>query len=159
MIEPENLSHDLVAAHFASLNRRRLQLGIGFGHHFNEGLRAHDGVTLQAQNGSQHVEGLRFCHRLFRYQIDSAFDTRINDKGIAGVMSDGAHYRFNISAHEIQRCLIVARFLRACRRQITHRHQQKRGHIQRQNLIPQTGFGSFFIHHLNSSAIKFLFPT
>ena len=111
MIQTKNLRCYLITSHLARLYRYGLQLRICLGQHFHIVRCTHHGITLQTQHGAQHVESLRFGHRLFRYKIDGAFDARINDEGITRVMTDGAHHGFDISANEIQRGLIRGRVL------------------------------------------------
>ena len=119
MIQTKNLRRDLVAAHRASLagtglKMAGLQLGIRFRHHFGITVAGHHRVTMQTQYRGQKLERLSLGDRFFRYQVDLAFDARIDDERRIGVIADCRDHRLDIGIDEIERALVRAgSFIRA----------------------------------------------
>ena len=111
IIQAKNPGSDLVALEphriAPDLDRRRLQLGVGFRHHFGVTVAGHHRITLQTQGGCQQAESLRLGQRRFGHQIDGALDARINDESGVGVVADGFDHRFDIGADKIQRRFVI----------------------------------------------------
>ena len=160
MIQTKNLCCDLITPQLARLHRHSLKLRIRLGQHFHIVRRAHHRITLQAQHGAQHVEGLCFGDRLFRDKIDGAFDARINDEGITRVMANGTHHGFNISTNEVQRRPIRGWVLRSGRWRHEITTENKKSTQQPDSLVIQARCRSAGCHigHLNSSAMMLRFP-
>lgn len=115
MIQAKNLCCNLIAADFTRQYRDGLKLRVGLRYDFHIVSRAYHCITLQAQNGAQHFKGLCFSHRLFGDKIDRAFDARIDDEGVTGVMADSSYYGLDICANKIQCRPIRGRVLRSGR--------------------------------------------
>ena len=160
MIQTENLCCNLIAPQLPRLHRYSLKLCIRLGQHFHIIGCAHHCITLQAQHGAQHVKGLFLVYRLFRNEIDGAFNARINNEGIARVMADSAHHRFNISANEIQRRLIRGWILRSGQWRDEINTENKKSTQQSYSVVIQARCHSAGCHvsHLNSSAMMLRFP-
>ena len=104
--QPKDLGDDLLTARrwtAPGIDRPRLQLGVGLGHHPRDRPGLDDGKTLQSQRRlQQFVGGLR-GHRTRGLEGDLAAHTRIDNEGPVQQMTEGTDHRVDIGILEIER--------------------------------------------------------
>ena len=98
-----------------------MQLGVGFRHDFQHAVILHECEALHPQCGLQRLQSLILWHRIFRYEVQLPFDTRVDDDRLPGRRADRFRNLIDIRVDEIQ-CHLCVRNLRGDKTS----HQQSR---------------------------------